>query len=45
MANLRSSEWFAGDVAGSLISAIPAVVVYLIFQRQLVNGLTAGIGK
>jgi len=32
-------------MAGSLISAIPAVVVYLIFQRQLVSGLTAGIGK
>lgn len=32
-------------MAGSLVSAIPAVLVYLIFQRQLVNGLTAGIGK
>lgn len=32
-------------MAGSIISAIPAVLVYLIFQRQLVNGLTAGIGK
>ncbi len=32
-------------MAGSLLSAIPAVAVYLIFQRQLVNGLTAGIGK
>ena len=32
-------------MAGSLISAIPAVAVYLIFQRQLVSGLTAGIGK
>ena len=32
-------------MAGSLISAIPAIAVYLIFQRQLVNGLTAGIGK
>jgi multiple sugar transport system permease protein/raffinose/stachyose/melibiose transport system permease protein len=32
-------------MAGSLLSAIPAVTVYLIFQRQLVNGLTAGIGK
>lgn len=32
-------------MAGSLLSAIPAVIVYLIFQRQLVNGLTAGIGK
>jgi len=32
-------------MAGSIVSAIPAVAVYLIFQRQLVNGLTAGIGK
>lgn len=32
-------------MAGSLVSAIPAVIVYLIFQRQLVNGLTAGMGK
>lgn len=32
-------------MAGSLLSAIPAIIVYLIFQRQLVNGLTAGIGK
>lgn len=32
-------------MAGSLISAIPAVIVYLIFQRHLVSGLTAGIGK
>lgn len=32
-------------MAGSLLSAIPAVAIYLIFQRQLVNGLTAGIGK
>lgn len=32
-------------MAGSLISAIPAIIVYLIFQKQLVVGLTAGIGK
>ncbi|MEK6648990.1 MAG: carbohydrate ABC transporter permease [Actinomycetota bacterium] len=32
-------------MAGSLISAIPAIVVYLIFQKQLISGLTAGIGK
>jgi multiple sugar transport system permease protein/raffinose/stachyose/melibiose transport system permease protein len=32
-------------MAGSLISAIPAILVYLIFQRQLISGLTAGIGK
>ncbi len=32
-------------MAGSLASAVPAIIVYLIFQRQLVNGLTAGMGK
>lgn len=32
-------------MAGSIVSAIPAIIVYLIFQKQLVNGLTAGIGK
>jgi len=32
-------------MAGSLLSAIPAVVVYLVLQRYLVSGLTAGIGK
>lgn len=32
-------------LAGSLVSAIPAIIIYLIFQRQLVAGLTAGIGK
>jgi multiple sugar transport system permease protein len=32
-------------MAGSLLSALPAIVVFLIFQRFLVNGLTVGIGK
>ena len=32
-------------MAGSLASAIPAVIVYLIFQRHLISGLTAGMGK
>lgn len=32
-------------MAGSLVSALPAIIVFLIFQRFLVNGLTAGIGK
>jgi len=32
-------------MAGSLVSAIPAVLVYLVFQRHLISGLTAGIGK
>jgi multiple sugar transport system permease protein/raffinose/stachyose/melibiose transport system permease protein len=32
-------------MAGSLISAIPAMVVYLGFQRYLVRGLTMGISK
>ena len=32
-------------MAGSLVSALPAVLVYLIFQRHLISGLTAGMGK
>ena len=32
-------------MAGSLISAVPAMVVYLVFQRYLVKGLTMGIDR
>jgi len=32
-------------MAGSLISALPAVIVYLLFQRYLMSGLTMGISK
>ena len=32
-------------MAGSLISALPAVIVYLLFQRYLMTGLTMGISK
>ncbi len=32
-------------MAGSLISALPAVIVYLIFQRYLIAGLTMGMRK
>jgi ABC-type glycerol-3-phosphate transport system permease component len=32
-------------MAGSLISALPAVIVFLFFQRYLVAGLTLGVNK
>ena len=32
-------------MAGATLSALPAVVVYLLLQRNLVRGLTMGIGK
>ncbi len=32
-------------MAGSFVSALPAIIVYLIFQRHLVRGLTLGMGK
>jgi ABC-type glycerol-3-phosphate transport system permease component len=32
-------------MAGSLLSALPAMIVYLIFQRYLVKGLTMGIDR
>ena len=36
---------FPMEMAGSLVSALPAVVVYLVFQRYLVRGLTMGMSK
>src|SRR5579875_1825169 len=32
-------------MAGSFLSAVPAIVVYLVFQRYLIRGLTLGMGK
>jgi multiple sugar transport system permease protein len=32
-------------MAGSVLSAIPPVLVYLVFQRYLINGLTMGVDK
>lgn len=32
-------------MAGAIISAIPCLVVYLVFERYITVGLTAGIGK
>lgn len=32
-------------MAGSLISALPAAIVYLVFQRYIVSGLTMGMVK
>jgi ABC-type glycerol-3-phosphate transport system permease component len=32
-------------MAGSLVSAVPAMIVYLVFQRYLVKGLTMGIDR
>ena len=32
-------------MAGSLLSALPAIIVYLIFQRNLIQGLTMGVNK
>lgn len=32
-------------MAGSLVSALPAVIVYLFFQRYLISGLTLGVSR
>ncbi len=32
-------------MAGSILSALPAIIVYLIFQRNLIQGLTMGVSK
>ncbi len=36
---------FPMEMAGSLVSALPAMVVYLVFQRYLIRGLTMGMSK
>jgi ABC-type glycerol-3-phosphate transport system permease component len=47
LATLQSSRMVnvPALMAGSLVSALPAIIVYLIFQRYLVRGLTMGMGK
>ena len=47
LATLQSSRIIEVPMimAGSIISALPAVIVYLFFQRQLIAGLTMGMGK
>lgn len=47
LATLQSSRIIPVPMlmAGSLVSALPAVIVYLFFQRQLIAGLTMGMGK
>jgi len=47
LATLQSSRIIPVPMlmAGSLVSAAPAVIVYLFFQRQLIAGLTMGMGK
>lgn len=32
-------------LAGALVSAVPAMVVYLFFQRYLISGLTSGVSR
>jgi len=32
-------------MAGSLVSAVPAIIVFLLFQRHLITGLTMGVNK
>jgi ABC-type glycerol-3-phosphate transport system permease component len=47
LATLQSSRMvnIPALMAGSLVSALPAIIVYLVFQRHLVRGLTMGMGK
>jgi sn-glycerol 3-phosphate transport system permease protein len=32
-------------MAGAVISALPVVAAFLVFQRRIIGGLTAGISK
>jgi ABC-type sugar transport system, permease component len=47
LATLQSSRIIPVPMimAGSIVSLLPAVIIYLFFQRQLIAGLTMGMGK
>lgn len=47
LATLQSSRIIPVPLimAGSIVSLLPAVIIYLFFQRQLITGLTMGMGK
>jgi ABC-type glycerol-3-phosphate transport system permease component len=47
IATLQSSRTIPVTLimAGSILSLLPAVIIYLFFQRQLIAGLTMGMGK
>ena len=47
LATLQSSRIIPVPMimAGSIVSLLPAVILYLFFQRQLITGLTMGMGK
>jgi ABC-type glycerol-3-phosphate transport system permease component len=32
-------------MAGAVIASLPVVVAFLIFQRQIIGGLTSGMSK
>jgi arabinogalactan oligomer/maltooligosaccharide transport system permease protein len=45
MVNTQFSTQFTIFAAGSVLVAIPVVVLFIVFQRMLVEGLTAGADK
>lgn len=45
MVNTQTSTEFTVFAAGSVLVAIPVVVIFIIFQRLLVEGLTSGADK
>jgi multiple sugar transport system permease protein len=44
MQDPRSSDWPV-TMAGSVIAALPVIIVFLIFQRRITEGITAGALK
>ncbi len=40
----HSTDW-AQLMAGAVISALPVMIAYIVFQRQIISGLTSGMSK
>ncbi|MNG29981.1 Maltose transport system permease protein MalG [compost metagenome] len=45
LVNTQTSTQFTVFAAGSVLVSIPVVLIFIIFQRMLVEGLTAGAEK
>lgn len=40
----HATDW-GHMMAGAVISALPVIVAYVVFQRQIISGLTSGMSK
>ena len=45
MLNFSEETSYGGTMAGAMIILIPTLVIFMLFQRKIVSGMTAGSEK